>query len=320
MTTKFRDRQNVDLKFNEIIYQKKDWVATVTINRPGAYNAYSTAALGELTEALQDASWDDSVAVVVITGAGDKAFCTGGDVKEYAETYTQKPRDYWKYMGLFRRFIESILNLGKPSIARINGIAVGGGNEVQMACDLAVMADHAYIQQVGVKVGSVACGGATQWLPIHVGDRRAREMLFLCEKIPAQKALEWGLVNAVVPSSELDAKVREFCGKLIEKFPECTRYTKEQVNFWKNLSWYQTVGHAADWLSLHYTCLEPHEGMKAFVEKRPAGYLRVRELARDGKSSEFPWGPYCLDCESCGAKGIPEGMAFCGVCGRKLKI
>lgn len=305
-------------RFQEILYDKRDWVATITINRPQAYNSYSTSALLELAAALRDASWDDGVAVIVLTGAGDKAFCTGGDVKEYSELYTRRPRDYWKYMGLFRGFIESILNAGKPVVARINGMAVGGGNEVQMACDLAVMAEGAYLQQVGVQVGSVACGGATQWLPIHVGDRRAREMLLLCEKIPARKALEWGLVNAVVPAAELDAAVAGYCRRLVEKFPECLRYTREQANFWKNLSWHQTIGHAADWLSLHYTGAEPNEGMTAFVEKRPAGVLRLRQAARDGLSPEFPWGAYAGRCSECGAKGLPEGFPHCGVCGKKL--
>ncbi|MBI4055392.1 MAG: enoyl-CoA hydratase/isomerase family protein [Elusimicrobia bacterium] len=319
MNGPFDSAKTERVRFKEILYDKKGWTATITINRPHAYNSYSTLALQELVLALQDASWDDGVATVVLTGAGDAAFCTGGDVKEYAQMYTRRPRDYWKYMGLFRGFLEGILNLGKPSIARINGMAVGGGNEVQMACDLAVMAEGAYLQQVGTQVGSVACGGATQWLPIHVGDRRAREMLLLCEKIPAQKALEWGLVNAVVPFSQLDTKVEELAKKLLEKFPECTRYTKEQVNFWKNLSWNQTIGHARDWLALHYTSWEPHEGMKAFVEKRAPEYRLLRERARDGKSSEFPWGPYCLSCAACGAGNLPEEMSFCGICGKKLQ-
>ena len=103
-------------------------------------------------------------------------------------------------MALFRAYIDAILSTGKPVIARINGIAVGGGNETVLACDLAVIAEHAYVGQVGVRVGSVACGGATQWLPITVGDKRAREMLFTNRPIPARLALEWGLVNRVAPS------------------------------------------------------------------------------------------------------------------------
>ncbi|MEW5806991.1 MAG: enoyl-CoA hydratase-related protein [Acidobacteriota bacterium] len=344
----FRSKPAEEFKFQDIIYEKKDWVAKVTINRPGFFNAYSTLALQEMIQAFTDASWDDSVAVVVLTGAGDRAFCTGGDVKEYAEEYTKKPRDYWKWMGVFNTVHDAFRNIGKPTIARINGMVVGGGNEFNMACDLAIAAEHAYIRQVGTSVGSVACGGATQWLPIMVGDRRAREILWLNEEIHSWKALDWGLVNQVVPSvkgpddkwlslktfgeakaalknkenridlSALDEAVDTMCKKLVQKFPECQRYTKQQTNFWKDLSWHMTIGHARDWLSLHYTSWEPMEGMNAFVEKRPANYLRLRQLAADGKSSEFMWGPYTQRCKNCGAGGIPSEFKFCGNCGAKL--
>src|SRR5574341_1909103 len=196
--------QTIDLQ--EILYEKRDWVARITLNRPQAYNAYSTEALAELATAFRQAAFDDEVAVIVYTGAGDRAFCTGGDVKEYATRYTDTPRDYWKYMGLFSAYIESIVNSGKPVIARLNGMAVGGGNESHLACDLSVIAEHAYVGQVGTGVGSVAAGGATQWLHIFVGDRRARWMLMLNRRIPPYQALEWGLVNEVVPSVKKDGQ------------------------------------------------------------------------------------------------------------------
>jgi enoyl-CoA hydratase/carnithine racemase len=314
----FAGKPAEEFNFEEIIYEKKDWVATITINRPHVYNCYSTKTLQELSAAYKDASWDDSVAVVVLTGAGDKAFCTGGDVAEYADDFTKRPRDYWKWMGLFIEAHDLFRNIGKPTIARINGIVAGGGNEWNMACDLAIMADHANIRQVGVKVGSVAAGGATQWLPIIVGDRRAREILWLCEPIDAQKCLDWGLVNQVVPKEQLDEAVVEMCKKLINKFPECLRYTKQQTNFWKDLAWSSTIGHAKDWLALHFASVEPYEGMKSFVEKRPTNYIGLREKAAAGKSSEFLYGPYIKECSKCGAKGMPEEFAFCGTCGAKL--
>lgn len=344
----FPSRQAATFAFNEVGYEKKDFVARITIRRPANYNAYSTPALRELAAAFTDAAEDDSVAVIVYTGEGSRAFCTGGDVKEYEREYTSRPRDYWKYMGLFKAYIESILNSGKPVIARVNGMAVGGGNESLLACDLAVMAEHAYLGQVGTTVGSVACGGATQWLPIVVGDKRAREMLFLNERIPARTALDWGLVNRVAPSvvkdgvfienssreqvalaqkgvdgyaidlSRLDAEVDGLCQKIIDTFPECTRYTKQQVNFWKELAWHSTVGHARDWLSLHYCAWEPAEGMGAFVEKRKADYRGMRQLAAEGKSSEFPWGAPKAACPACGAKFLPEAGAYCVACGTKL--
>lgn len=344
----FESRDPASFGFQEICYAKADQVATVTINRPHNYNAYSTGALRELAAAVQDASFDDAVGVIVVTGAGHQAFCTGGDVKEYQSLYTARPRDYWKYMGLFRAWIESLLNAGKPVVARINGMAVGGGNESQLACDLAVMAEHAWLGQVGTRVGSVAAGGATQWLPIHIGDRRAREMLLLNGRVAATRALEWGLVNRVVPSvthhgafvtgaspeqialalkgkdgyaidlARLDAAVRELAEQLLEQFPECQRYTKAQVNVWKEFAWHQTIGHARDWLSIHYASYEPWEGMRAFVEKRPAGYRALRDKAARGGSSEFVWGPYETTCPACGATGLPSLFAYCGACGASL--
>jgi enoyl-CoA hydratase/carnithine racemase len=334
--------------YREILYEVGNWVARITINRPQAYNAYSTGALVELAHAFRRAAFDDAVAVIVYTGAGDRAFCTGGDVKEYAAEYTTRPRDYWKYMLLFGAYIESILNTGKPVIARLNGMAVGGGNESQLACDLAVMAEHATLKQVGTSVGSVAAGGATQWLPVFVGDRRARYMLMTNRPILAYQALEWGLVNEVVPSvrrdgafieraspeqiqaalrgqegysidlSALDERVEALAQELIEKFPECMRYTKQQVNFWKDLAWHQTIGHARDWLSIHYASWEPLEGMSAFVQKRAADYLGLRRRAAEGESSEFRWGPYVQACPHCGASDLPAGFEFCGVCGSAL--
>jgi len=304
--------------FQDILYEKRERIATVTINRPESYNAYTTRTLLELSQAFQDAAWDDAIGVLVLTGAGEKAFCTGGDVKEYASTYLRRPRDYWKYMGIFAETLDRLRNCGKPVIARLNGMVAGGGNELNMACDLAVAVDHVTIRQVGTRVGSVAAGGATQWLPIIIGDRRAREMLFTCEPITAEQALQWGLVNRVVPKDELDGAVNALAQTLLDKFPECTRYTKQQVNFWKDLAWHMTIGHARDWLTLHFANWEPLEGMTAFVEKRPPDYAGLRERAASGGWSEVPWGPPLSTCPTCGAKHLPAGFQFCGQCGTRL--
>ncbi len=310
------ESKSVDYQY--LLYAQANGVARITINRPEVYNCYNTPCLIELCQAFRQAAFDDRVGVIVLTGAGDKAFCTGGDVKEYAEVYTAKPRNYWKYMTCFQDVLDAIRNSGKPVIARINGMVVGGGNELNLACDLAVAAEHAVFRQVGTRVGSVAAGGATQWLPITIGDRRAREMLFLCEEIPAAKALEWGLVNQVVPAEQLDAAVEALSAKLLDKFPECLRYTKQQVNFWKDFVWHLSIGHARDWLTLHFTDVEPYEGMKAFVEKRRPDYRGLRRRAAEGGSSEYLFGPPRRECSACGAKGLPAGFAYCGICGAKL--
>lgn len=262
--------------FTQIIYEKYNGRAKITLNRPEVYNAFNFQMFKEVTAALEDASFDDSIGVLILTGAGDKAFCTGADLKEQTEYFLHRPNDYWKWMGAFTDLHDKLRNLGKPSIARLNGITVGGGNELNMACDLAVAADDIYIRQVGTARGSVPAAGATQWLPLIVGDRRAREILFLCEEIPAQKALEWGLVNRVVPRAQLDDAVEAMAEKLLNKLPECIRYTKQQLNFWRELSWNLTVPHARDWLAIHNLSPETHEGTRAFVEKRPIDYQGLR--------------------------------------------
>ena len=182
-----------------------------------------------------------------------------------------------------------------------------------------------------------------------VGDKRAREILYLNEPIPAIKARDWGLVNWVVPSvrrgdewieeagaeeirkaqkgedeyaidlSRLDDFLEDLARRLLASFPECTRYTKQQVNFLKDLTWHSTVPHAQDWLSLHYACWEPVEGMRAFVEKRAPRYEMLRERAASGGSSELAWGAYTRDCPGCGASALPADFLFCGACGTSLE-
>jgi enoyl-CoA hydratase/carnithine racemase len=275
--------------FEAIRYEKHGLRATITFNRPQVLNAINLRVLQELNLALKDASWDDAVAALVLTGAGERAFCTGADLDEQQQ-FLQRPRDYWKWMGEFIEVHERLRNLGKPSIARLNGIVVGGGNEFNLSCDLAVAADDIYIRQVGTSHGSVALAGATQFLPLVVGERRAREILLLNEEIPAAKALEWGLVNYVVPRAQLDQKVDELVGKLIAKLPEKTRYTKQQLNFWRDLSWHLTIGHGRDWLAIHAASPETREGVRAFLEKRQPDYAEIRRRWAEDDAPEWPNG------------------------------
>jgi enoyl-CoA hydratase/carnithine racemase len=176
-----------------------------------------------------------------------------------------------------------------------------------MGCDLSVMVDDAYIRHVGPEHGSVPAGGATQWLPILVGDRRAREILLLCEQIPAAQALDWGLVSRVVPRAALDSTVADMAAGLRAKLPEALRYTKTQLNWWRDLAWSQTVTHARDWLAIHSTSDETREAVAAFHEKRLPRYDALRRMAADPRT-----------CAECGATGLPAGHAYCGVCGAPL--
>lgn len=282
----FIGRPAGDFTFRYIRYEKAEGRATITFNRPEVLNSVNFGMLTELNTALKDASWDDTLGVLVLTGSGDRAFCTGADLKEQKQ-FLRRPRDYWKWMGEFIEVHERLRNLGKPTLARLNGIVVGGGNEFNLSCDLAVAAADIYIRQVGTSHGSVALAGATQFLPLIVGDRRAREILLLNEEIPAKKAEEWGLVNWAVPRADLDAKVDEVVAKLLAKLPEKTRYTKQQLNFWRDLSWHLTIGHGRDWLAIHNTSPETWEGVRAFDEKRKPDYAEIRRRWAEDDAPEW---------------------------------
>jgi enoyl-CoA hydratase/carnithine racemase len=266
--------------YNTLLYTKSEFRASITLNRPQVHNALNLEMLQELADALQRAQWDDDVAVIVITGAGTKAFCTGADIKEWNEDFLTKPDDFYKWMGVFIETFERLRNIGKPTIARLNGMVVGGGNELQMSCDFAIAASDVVIKHVGTSRGSVAAAGGTQWLPIIVGDRRAREILMLGKELKAKEALSWGLINQVVPRRNLDSAVAAMVETLVNKLPECTRYTKEQLNFWRNFSWAMTIGHAKDWLTVHTSAPEIVEGISAFNEKRPIDYKKLRSMKK----------------------------------------
>ena len=298
-----------ELAFEHIEYVRDaaTGVATVTIRRPEVLNALDFPTMRELARAFEQASWDDGVAVVVVTGAGDRAFCTGADLDEQAAMGATSGQ-YWRWMGAFIEMHDRLRQIGKPTIARINGICVGGGNELQMACDLSVLVDDAYIRHVGPEHGSVPAGGATQWLPLMVGERRAREIVMLCEPIPPADALSWGLVTRVAPRDELDATIAALAENLARKLPETIRYTKTQLNWWRDLVWSQTVQHARDWLAVHSTADETKEAVAAFHDKRRPRFAELRSLGAGAGRT----------CPSCGAHGLPAGHAFCGECGAPL--
>ena len=257
-----------ELGFERIRYQKAPPRATITLARPERLNAFDFQMLRELARSCEDASWDDEIRVVVLTGAG-RAFCVGANLRAWAdEGFIGNERQYWKWFGAMDAGVTALRRIGKPTVARINGICVGGGNELQMACDLSVMVDEAFIRHVGLQHGSVPAAGATQWLPLIVGDRRAREIILLGNEIPAAKAEQWGLVNRAVPAAELDATVDELVARLAAQLPLMTRYAKAQLDFWRDLAWHGTIGHARDWLALSMLSDEAGEGVRGFLERK----------------------------------------------------
>ncbi|HEX5584306.1 enoyl-CoA hydratase/isomerase family protein [Gaiella sp.] len=258
-----------ELGFETIVYEKAPPRATIRLNRPDVLNAFDFRMLREIARACEDASWDDDVRAVVVTGTG-RAFCSGADLASWDADYLGRPQEYWKWFGAFKDMHDRLRDLGKPTIARINGIVVGGGNELQLACDLAVIVDDAYIRHVGLEHGSVPAGGATQWLSLLVGDRRAREIILLCDEISPAQAEDWGLVNRAVSPAELDAVVDAWVESLARKLPNATRYAKHQLNVWRDLAWHQTVGHARDWLALSMLSGETQDAVKAFLDSRGA--------------------------------------------------
>lgn len=192
------------MEYQDILYEKGDGIATVTINRPQVYNAFRANTVEELIHAFKDTDADKSVSVVVLTGAGDKAFCTGGDQASHEEGGGYGGRGI---IGLPVEELQSaIRDTSKPVIARVNGYAIGGGNVLVTMCDLAIASDRAQLGQAGPRVGSVDPGFGTALLARVVGEKKAREIWYLCRRYSAQEALQMGLVNAVVPHDQLDAE------------------------------------------------------------------------------------------------------------------
>ena len=318
-----------DSEFTDIVYKKKDWIARLTINRPDAYNAYTDRTLREMAAAFRDAASDNNVAVLVLTGAGERAFSVGGDVQQHREEHLGNTQVVRRWIDALTEAHSALRELGKPSIARINGMVAGGGNDWNLACDLAIAADHAKFVQIETKVGLVSAIGAAHWLPIVVGERRAREIFLTGDPISANKALLWGLVNDVVPYKQLDKVIYALCQKLVDRFPESTRITRDQIGVWKDMAWESITKQARHDLSAYFAGEEAKEGLRALAEKREVNYRGFRANADTRDQSELtrPEGTSLTDskrraatrsCYSCGAHGVPEGFEYCGLCGTKL--
>jgi 2-ketocyclohexanecarboxyl-CoA hydrolase len=253
----------MNMTYEDILYEEKDGVATITINRPERYNAFRGKTCMELLDAFNRAGWNKEVGVIVFTGAGEKAFCTGGDQNAHDGQY-----DGRGIIGLPVEELQTLIRqVPKPVIARVNGFAIGGGHVLHVVCDLSIASDNAIFGQAGPKVGSVDPGFGTAYLSRVIGEKRAREIWYLCRKYSAQQALEWGLVNAVVPQAELDAEVQKWCDEILEKSPTALSIAKRSFNAdSENIAGIGALGMQA--LSLYYDTEESKEGAKAFLEKR----------------------------------------------------
>ncbi len=207
-----------DVKYREIIFEKRPCLnhdgtpvkdlynAWIILNNPKQYNSYTTQAVKEIILAFGEASNDRSVVTVVFTAVGDKAFCTGGNTKEYAEYYSGNPQEYSQYMRLFNDMVSAILKCEKPVINRVNGMRIGGGQEIGMACDFSIASDMARFGQAGPKHGSAPIGGATDFLPLYVGVERAMASLTLCEPWTAHQAYYFGMITDLAPVLKLNGK------------------------------------------------------------------------------------------------------------------
>ena len=216
------------MTYEDILFQISDGIAHITINRPQVMNAFRARTCEELIDAFNRAGWDKSVGVIVLGGAGDKAFCTGGDQSAEADDGGYGGRGT---IGLPVEELQSIIrDIPKPVIARVNGYAIGGGNVLVTLCDLAIASDKAQFGQVGPKVGSVDPGFGTALLARVVGEKKAREIWYLCRRYGAQEALAMGLVNAAVPHDQLDAEVAKWCAEILQMSPTAIALAKRSFN------------------------------------------------------------------------------------------
>jgi len=258
--------------YTDILYEVRDGVVRITINRPDVYNAFRNQTLEELIDALRRADEEKSANVMVLAGAGDKAFCTGGDQKvHYNESGLYGPRGT---VGMPIEEMQTALrDLRKVSIAKVQGFAIGGGNVFATMCDLTIASEKAVFGQVGPKVGSVDPGWGTAYLARIVGEKKAREIWFLCRRYSAAEAEKMGLVNKVVAHDQLDAEVDKWCAEINELSPTALAIAKRSFNAdSENIRGIgflgiQTVKH-------YYQTEESKEGVKAFNERRKPDFKK----------------------------------------------
>ena len=250
-------------EYSDIAFQIHEGVARITINRPDRYNAFRARTCEELIDAFNKAGWDRSVGVIVLTGAGDKAFSTGGDQGTHEGGYGGRGT-----IGLPLEEVHGLMrDVPKPVMARVNGFAIGGGNVLVTVSDLAIASEKAVFGQVGPRVGSVDPGFGTAYLARIVGEKKAREIWYMCRRYSACEAAAMGLVNKVVPDDQLDAEVEAWCREILERSPTAIAIAKRSLNAdTDSIAGIGALGMQA--LKLYYESEESKEGVRAFNEKR----------------------------------------------------
>ena len=260
------------MAYEDILYEVRDGRATITINRPDRLNAFRVQTIRELAEAFEAAADDEAVGVIVFTGAGERAFCVGGDVREPTRTAAEKRGLH----HLHDRLGVAIRNNGKPIIVRVRGYCIGGGNELNVLCDLTISGASGRFGQAGPRIGSAPLWWGCQLLPGVVGEKKAREILYLTRQYSAEEALAMGLVNKVVPDEELDTEVDAWCEEILRRSPQGLRLAKIAMNAASD-QLYSAVQHGVELVAInHVWGPEPQEGIASFQEKRPADWRKFR--------------------------------------------
>jgi len=255
------------MTYEDILYEKREGAATITINRPKVLNAFRAQTVEEMLDAMRDADNDPAIGVVVLAGAGERAFCAGGDNSSRDGGYGGRG-----LVGLpIEELHSAIRDSRKPVIAKVQGYAIGGGNVLATVCDLTVASENAVFGQVGPRVGSVDPGWGTAYLSRLVGEKRAREIWFLCRRYSAAEAFQMGLVNKVVPADRLDLEVEAWCREILALSPTAIAIAKRSFNAdSENIRGIGALGFEA--LALYYNTEEAKEGTTAFLEKRPPNF------------------------------------------------